>query len=157
MIHHIRFLKLPRVEVKGPSSTVIKALITVTTDLGDSFFPSRIALSAGLWFDGRLIAENSRLTWEHGMRSLWIEFRFSKTKQLRWPLQMHVSHAPGGQALNLLSVEALPQIIDVSSPPFPCPGDGEASKRVLRMFQLAPQKILRIHEDTGDSIARHIW
>ena len=157
MIHHIRFLKLPRVEVKGPSSVIIKALITVTTDLGDSFFPSRIALSAGLWFDGHLLAENSRFAWEHGMRSLWIEFILTKTKQLRWPLQMHVSHAPGGQALNLLSVEPLPQIIDVSSPPFPSQGDGEASKRVLRMFQLAPRQILRIHEDTGDSIARHIW
>lgn len=157
MIHHIRFLKLPRVEVTGPSSLVIKALITVTTDLGDSFFPSRIALSAGLWSDGHLLGENSRFTWQHGMRSLWIEFQLSKTKQLRWPLQMQISHAPGGQALNLLSVEELPQMIDVCSHPIRCQVDGEVSKRVLRVFHLASGEILRIHEDTGDSIARHIW
>ena len=157
MIHHIRFLKLPRVEVTGPSSLAIKALITITTDLGDSFFPSRIVLSAGLWSHGHLLAENSRFAWEHGMRSLWIEFTLTKTKQLRWPLQMQVSHAPGGQALNLLSVERLPQIIDVCSHPIPSQVDGEVSKRVIRMFQLGSGQMLRIHEDNGDSIARHIW
>ena len=157
MIHHIRFLKLPRVEVTGPSSCAIKALVTVTTDLGDSFFPSRIALSAGLWSDGHLLAENAGFIWQHGMRSLWIEFQLTKTKQLRRPLQMQISHASGGRALNLLSVEQLPRIIDICSPPIQSQVDGEVSKRVIRLFQYPSGHILRIHEDTGDSIARHIW
>ncbi len=157
MIHHVRFLKLPRVEANGPSSFAIKALITITTDLGDSFLPSRIALSAGLWSDTRLLVDKTRSIWQSGMRSLWIEFNVSKTKQVTWPLRMEISHGPGEQALNVLSLEQLPRVIDICSHPIPAKVGSEVSKRVLRVFQLATGPLLRIHEDTGDSIARHIW
>lgn len=157
MIHHIRFLKLPRVEVIGSSSLAIKALITITTDLGDSFLPAWVAISAGLWSDGRLVGEVARLNWQNGMRSLRVHFQLTDIEQLRWPLQMHISHAPAGRALNLLSLEQLPPIIDVCSYAIHSPAPDDGCKRVIRRFHLASGPILRIHEDSGDSIARHIW
>ena len=157
MIHHIRFLKLPRVEATDASSLAIKALITITTDLGDSFLPFHVAISAGLWSDGQLLTNVSRHVWQSGMRSLWIRFQLPNTKQLRWPIQMQISHAAGGRALNLLSVEQIPQIIDVGSPPIQLQVEKEASKRVVRTLHLASGPMVRIHEDTDDSIARHIW
>jgi hypothetical protein len=157
MIHHIRFLKLPRVERTSSSSLTVKALVTITTDLGDSFFPSSIALSAGLWSGDHLLADSAHFFWRNGMRSLWVELRLTTSQQINWPLHMQISHARGGRGLNLLSLEQLPQIIDVCSHPIHSPVAKEGSKRVSRLFQLASGQLLRIHEDTGDSIARHIW
>lgn len=157
MIHHIRFLKLPRVERTNPSYLTVKALITITTDLGDSFFPSSISLSAGLWSGDRLLADSAHFLWRNGMRSLWVELQFTTSPQIRWPLHMQISHARGGRGLNLLSLEHLPQIIDVCSHPIHPQIEHEGSKRVSRVFHLASGHLLRIHEDTGDSIARHIW
>ena len=48
MVHYVRFLKPPRSCSLEKSQTLVKALITVTTDLGDDFLPCDLALGTCL-------------------------------------------------------------------------------------------------------------
>lgn len=72
-------------------------------------------------------------------------------------MYMNVSHVTGGTMHNHLSLSSVPWIIDASSDPINSDVDAEVRKRVVRVLTLGPGLSLRMHEDTGDSIARHIW
>jgi len=75
LMRYVRFLKTPRIIVdKGSSRDEVFSLITITSDLGDSFLPYDVQLSAEL-----LTSEPSEKTvvwrtvqWVGGMRSLAI-------------------------------------------------------------------------------------
>ena len=91
------------------------------------------------------------------MRSLWVEIQIDKLPHVEWPMQMNVVHVAGKSLQNHLAIDSLPWIIDARSDPINSDIDAEVNKRVVRVLTLGPGLSLRMHEDTGDSIARHIW
>lgn len=132
--------------------------MTIATDLGDRFFPGRITLSAGLFPpDGRCMVSSNRFVWEQGMRCLWIEIRLHKIQHLEWPMQMNVSHMAGGIVHNALSLDSVPWIVDACSHFVHSDVKADISKQIVRAFTLSPGRLLYMHEDTGDSMSRHIW
>lgn len=49
------------------------------------------------------------------------------------------------------------EVISAYSPYFPLVHGGEAERFVQRRLSIGGGKILRIWEETGESIARHVW
>lgn len=84
-MRYIRFLKTPRVvSEKASSKSVISCLITITSDLGDSFFPHDVQLSAEVLLVGSgeetLIVWRT-VHWNPGMRTLPVSFPLPKQYQ----------------------------------------------------------------------------
>lgn len=91
------------------------------------------------------------------MRSLWVEIKINKLQLAEWPMQMNVFHDIDGMMHNHLAIDNIPWIIDAWSDPISSNIDADVHKRVIRILSLGPGLSLRMHEDIGDSIARHIW
>jgi len=156
-MRYIRFLKPPKIQNKS-----IRALITITSDLGESFFGEDVLLSTSIVsaaHDGEVYLRKG-LSWKAGMRSLQISFNFEKS-DIDWPVRVHVSlrncplsdhfekHHNGADLPNVISAWS-----DVLDPPN---GVLEASKTVERRFTPLNERQLKFWEETGESIARHIW
>jgi hypothetical protein len=156
-MHYIRFLKPPKLQ--GSS---IKTLITITSDLGESFLPDDVQLSASLRSadgHGEIYLRKS-LKWTSSSRSLSVVFNI-RDSDIEWPARVHVTqrnaplidrfekHHNGGDLPPIIS--AWSDVLD------PKDGINEASKTVERRFSPLNDRILSIWEETGESIARHIW
>ena len=156
-MRYIRFLKTPRIEGYD-----IKALITIASDLGDSFCDENLQLSASLRSaddHGELYLRRS-LKWTAGSRTLPITFNI-KDSDIDWPVRVHVAtrnsgvtdryeqHHHGGDSPSVIS--AWSDVLD------PNVAVIEASKTVERRFTPLNNRTLSIWEETGESIARHIW
>ncbi|KAK5689898.1 hypothetical protein LTR97_012658 [Elasticomyces elasticus] len=154
-MHYIRFLKTPKVEVvKG--SILLKAVITVTTDLGETFYPQDLELVATVRDteqDGDIYLRR-KLQWPGGARSLPVSFDLSR-QDVEWPACMHItSKTPKSTG----SVGFLPPIVDVwSAVVNPTKGQFESGWRVERRFASSAERTVSLLEDAGDSIARHLW
>ncbi|KIW03261.1 uncharacterized protein PV09_05481 [Verruconis gallopava] len=156
-MRYIRFLKPPKVH-----GSQIKTLITVTSDLGESFLPEAVQLSASLRsaVQHDTLYLRKKLQWEASMRSIPLTFDFDKS-DIVWPVKIHVTtrdaeltdHFERGQ--NGLSlppiISAWSDILDLQI------GINEAARMVERRFQPLSDRPLCIWEETGESIARHIW
>jgi hypothetical protein len=161
-MRYIRFLKTPRVVTeKGTSKKQISCLITITSDLGDSFLPYDLELSAEL-----LSSQPSEETkvwrtvqWTAGMRSLPITFPLAKhcvTSKLR--VRVGVEPKSTYDAFDKLSEEGTCGVVSAWSPRFdPFASAGATEKLVERRFDLSGGHIVSICEETGESIARHLW
>ncbi|KAF3038806.1 hypothetical protein E8E12_005118 [Didymella heteroderae] len=158
-MRYIRFLKTPRIVTeKGTGKSQIHCLVTITSDLGDSFFP----------FDAELVAEliNSQddhilvwrtVAWVGGMRTLAITLPLKKSYASR-PLRMRVGIEQKAQYdtfENLCQAESQ-GIVSAWSAEFNPNGVKEAVKLVERRFKVA-QRVMSVWEETGESIARHLW
>lgn len=173
-MHYIRFLKSPRLIDNSlrntPSSLTAK--ITITTDLGESFLWEDLVVLADLVSeDGEtLIGQGIEYAWKgrEGMRGLEVSLRIPKRTE--GVVRMRVR--PGSNALdvenfsdgvervfregegNVVGVRSMD--VKLSPPPF-------ISKEVQlplaeRVFRIGEGKeALHIWEETGESIARHIW
>jgi hypothetical protein len=156
-MRYIRFLKPPKVQ-----HSEIKCLITITSDLGDSFLPENVDLSASLRSaeDHGEIYLRKAIKWQAGMRSLAISFNV-RDCDIDWPAQVHV--APKGSPLSdhfekHQDGSDLPSIISAWSDVLdPTEGIYEAARMVERRFIPLSNRTLCIWEETGESIARHIW
>lgn len=161
-MHYIRFLKAPRFSegARGRPGSV-SALITVTSDLGDSFFFRDVTLTVELAQEGgdpTSILASKEIQWKIGMRTLKVELRFIPPKKTF--VSMAISGVTGGTppaddvsqpvGCNL-------RIVSVYSSPFKLVDGEEAGRFVERRLIIGCNKILRIWEETGESIARHIW
>ncbi len=163
MVHYIRFLKAPQLYPVSSTRQVVKALISITTDLGDDFLPNDVLLSANLIHcngDADTINECQPALWKAGMRVLRIEVEVDATrsKDMR-PLSLLVETANRGPATLF---EGLPLVVLCET--VSCRSDvggstirKEISTRIERRFMLQPSNMLSIFEDIGESIARHIW
>jgi len=163
MVHYIRFLKAPQLYPVSSTRQVVKALISITTDLGDDFLPIDVLLRAKLIHsneDADTINECQAALWKAGMRVLRFEVEVDATrsKNMR-SLGLLVETANRGPATLF---EGLPLVVlcDIVS----CRSDvggstimKDVSTRVERRFMLQPSNVLSILEDIGESIARHIW
>lgn len=154
-MHYIRFLKNPKIEVKK-KSCIVKALITVATDLGDDFLSVNLKIY-GLLVRGSEILAMQDTQWESGMRALQLELPPVVVALLKAPSTLVVSPFHDlDKALVRLSLEHLPHIIPVWSEPFTLDdngGYGGCQRKVIS----TSNAVVAIHEDPGDSIARHLW
>ncbi|CAK3841591.1 UPF0665 family [Lecanosticta acicola] len=151
-MHYIRFLKTPKVSVDR-GTVLLKAVLTVTTDLGETFYLQDVDLVVTL----RDVAEDGevyirkRVPWRAGQRSVDVSFDLSR-QDIEWPACMHVG------VKNARANGFLPAIADVWSGTLdPVKGQFESGWRVERRFASLAERPLCLLEDAGDSIARHLW
>ncbi|KAF2769877.1 hypothetical protein EJ03DRAFT_361762 [Teratosphaeria nubilosa] len=155
-MHYIRFLKTPKIEVSHQTTVTLKAVVTVTTDLGETFYPHPLDIVATLRSsdpDGDIYLRR-RLTWPAaGARSLPVAFDLSR-QDVEWPACLHVSAKnTSGKATGFL-----PAVTDVWSGTMnPIKGQFESGWRVERRFTSLAERQVSLLEDAGDSIARHLW
>ncbi|KAK7522253.1 putative methyltransferase-domain-containing protein [Phyllosticta citriasiana] len=155
-MRYIRFLKVP----KGDSKS-ISCVITITSDLGDDFLAEDVALSATIRSpkDRGDIFLRKSFNWTAGMRALPVDFDLRHC-DLDWPVVVHVGSK--GQLADYFETQMagaeLPAVISVLSSPLHFPGGiYEAEKKVQRRLVPLSNRPLEIWEETGESIARHIW
>ena len=184
-MHYIRILKPPRL-LPSSTPLSLSAKITITTDLGESFLVSNIPLLAELEFeDGTLVlgeGKSREYVWRgrDGMRSLEIVVPIilprGKRKLEGEVVRMLIRPKEGDFAVdsfeNVLDGQNVPReeegeggvvavrsmSIDISpaAKPDRVSGVGMA-ERVFSFGSGHDVKKVRIWEETGESIARHIW
>lgn len=153
----VRFLKTPRiVDNEGPSQSHMYCLITITSDLGDSFLPYGISLSTELWFQDKVVLRKTA-HWGAEMRSLAIKTPINK-EQMCWPLRVRVGCGSGPDNFEQLNdpdrggiVSAWSTFLD------PLKNERLTARLVERQIILSNLCPLNIWEETGESIARHMW
>lgn len=142
----------------------LKAVITITTDLGETFYPDDLPLAASLRAletDGDIFLRRT-FTWTAGSRVLPINLDITRS-EAEWPATLHVAVRNRYGYLSdhferLYAPDDLPSVISVWSEALhPTKGSLLSSTRVQRQFTPLSDRSLRIFEDTGDSIARHLW
>jgi hypothetical protein len=153
----VRFLKTPKVNVENGNTVLLKAVITVTTDLGETFYPEPLDLVASLRStdaDGDIYLRR-RMKWPgNGARSLAITLDLSK-QDVEWPACLHAAVKKDG---SVRPAGFLPPIVDIWSGTLnPTKGQFESGWRVERRFVSLAERTLSLLEDAGDSIARHLW
>ncbi|EGD94130.1 hypothetical protein TESG_01655 [Trichophyton tonsurans CBS 112818] len=169
MPHYVRFLKPPRIETGS-----IKTLVTLTTDLGDSFLAEEVELRASVL---RVDSENDSLkndrrsvqcikqknfTWTSASRQVLIAIDGLQLDLRRHAVRLHVGpadrggHQPGPDDDFAVS-SAIPTVISAWSPPFGGPDSHQADKLALRWLRTRCPAEVRIWEETGNNLARHIW
>ncbi|KAK4126811.1 hypothetical protein N657DRAFT_565224 [Parathielavia appendiculata] len=170
-MHYIRFCRPPEVH-SGRSQSSVKIVLTITTDLSDSFLSPRSPVQLAVigayteHNDGRsqlipvFLTQNNPPAWRAGMRVLKLDLplppRPIETIQIR-PLSRQLTALstedvlPGNQGLIMAVYADMPR-----------QGDGRAPSVCFRSLRLsagdvAAGQTLQIEEDLGESIARHIW
>ncbi|RYP92229.1 hypothetical protein DL770_001648 [Monosporascus sp. CRB-9-2] len=184
-MHYIRLLRPPTVDTSNPIDPVLSVLLTITTDLGDSFLYPDDPIVLVFWFpvgDDRKASLRTGLIlkpldsgrpvmWEAGMRVLNLKLHFPK-EALDCKASLKVS-----------ALERDPQIVSLSESRYLLPWrvkeDGRQSQGLIAdltiefnsgVFSASVRKlacqhkrdelshvIIAIEEDIGESIARHIW
>jgi Lysine methyltransferase len=152
MVHYLRFLSPPQVSESQKKVYTISVVIAVTTDLGDALFPGDVDLSV------RLVDAESNsdklcekgVTWTGTSRALKVALQVSGKYASR-TLRMHVASA------DTKTSELVPHILDVWSMAFEVADKQRAEPLVDRELSISTTANLRIREETGESIARHIW
>ena len=157
MVYYIRFLKTPQIYQKKKENPLIKIAVAVTTDLGDAFFPGKLLLGYEILAVGDRIV-NKDIDGIHCSEStmcLRVEIPVERSHCLK-PLRMHVfpKSINGAEDIQLGDI---PPIVDIWSDSFMLSDRDTSSWRVERRLALGNIPPLRIWEDVGDSIARHIW
>lgn len=157
-MRYIRFLKTPRTTPgKTPGKHQVSCLITITSDLGDSFFPHDAELVAEL-----IDAQNEEIlvwrtvTWAASMRTLAITLPLKKSYAGR-SLRVRIGTEQEGKydMFENLCDRDSQGIVSAWSADFDLKGK-EAERLVERRFKVG-QRVISVWEETGESIARHLW
>ncbi|KZM20967.1 uncharacterized protein EKO05_0008442 [Ascochyta rabiei] len=159
-MRYVRFLKPPRITTdKGATKSHVFCLVTITSDLGDSFFPHHVELAAELVSPerGGEMCVWRTVQWAAGMRSLAISLPLKKSYASR-ALRVRVGVEPKAQsdALHDLSHPDAHGIVSAWSADFNSPPNAGGAKLVQRRFTIG-QAVVSVWEETGESIARHLW
>lgn len=177
-MHYIRLVRPASVNTSNPDAPILSLKLAITTDLGDTFLstdePVDLCLAAGKPNSGMsmerlpplLNSVNGRVRWMAGMRVLKVEQPLTKdlicgrtsitigslgcgkddvsALELQYLLPWHTKdHDISTGLVALLDVELV---------------DGVASDIAVRSFaSQALGRSLKIEEEIGESIARHIW
>ena len=155
MVYYVRFLKPPVLSEVDEKTVLITSVVTVTTDLGDIALPSNVDLLVRLVEvkDTDQIIDQLIYPWQGGKRALSIFQTCPKTHE-KGNLRVHVSTPETEQS----RVEfRIPGILDIWSSPFRLEQLGRSSTMVERRFEFAGNVCISIWEETGNTIARHIW
>ncbi|GFF28307.1 UPF0665 family protein C23C4.06c [Aspergillus udagawae] len=163
MVYYIRFLKTPRFQSQKAGPVTVTALICITTDLGDAFLAQDIDLQVTVNSNGsgRTLYKES-LQWKAGKRELSLSLgpfsaRLSQEAIVLGVTAIDPQRAGPPGSDHLLDTSKLPLVISGWSAPFGGSEPLAAEKLVERRFRPKNQLDLRIWEETGNSIARHIW
>lgn len=160
---YIRFLKAPVVRDRK-----LSALITITSDLGESFLASDAALhvtleiASGAPAKAGVYAQKDAL-WKAGMRSLVVELGVpARARAGQEPAQLHVrskqpTPQPGAAGLaggfGCVVVPAWSAPLDLRNNV----QVARAERLVQRRLPVSGRAPLRVWEEAGESIARHLW
>lgn len=159
MVFYIRFLKPPKLSFVNPSHPLVKTLVTITSDLGESIYRGDLPLWVAFVSpdDGKhIILSSKRFHWKGGMRCLWIEIEQKQILEVTWPAQMVVA-AHSKAVVDDLSLENVPVVVSAWSDSFDAGGAKGPSQWVMRKFEPTGGIALCIREESGESIARHVW
>lgn len=160
-MRYVRFLKPPRVVAdKSTSKPQISCLITITSDLGDSFLPYDLELAAELLslHQTEEVVVWRTVQWKAGMRSLPITFPLIKgSKAHKYRIRIGGEPKSTYDDFNKLSGEATCGVVSAWSQEFSPSTSTTAAKLVDRRFRLSNDQVIRLSEETGESIARHLW
>ncbi|KAE8349520.1 putative methyltransferase-domain-containing protein [Aspergillus coremiiformis] len=163
MVYYIRFLKTPKIQKLKGGSLSVSALICIATDLGDAFLAQDVDLLVTLTLkDSEKVLHQEPLSWKAGKRELPILLGPFHPQLSQHIIILSVSAADGRKPRSpsldsLLGNPGVPLVISGWSAPFGGPGSLVAEKLVERRFGPKDCLNLRIWEETGNSIARHIW
>ncbi|KAJ5273449.1 hypothetical protein N7478_008574 [Penicillium angulare] len=173
MVYYIRFLKPPKFhqekEKKNSKQSrpqlkktvFITALICITTDLGDDFLAEDVDLVA-TWAQrsSRQSMDQCALKWQAGCRQVSISmgpYSVDHVAQHEAVLQIRTQAIPQV----ILGIDSTPLVISGCSAHFSWHAQSKPAeklvKRELRITDSTPALSLNIWEETGNSIARHIW
>lgn len=171
-MHYVRFLKLPSLSrpSRDPRELQLTAKITITSDLGESFLAVDLPLLVMLVDHSGQPFQTQSYDWKSGNRQLEISLRIAKATQeiqaVRWPCQVliqprNVELCPHSLAKLLnhkkVSDEPIGQVLAVLSPHLHSKPSVSTDRRVQRRIKLNNGHDLCIWEETGESIAKHIW
>lgn len=169
-MHYIRFLKPPRVLPSSPQT--LSAKITVTTDLGESFLCADVSLAVELEHGNKSsVMEAKEYLWKgrDGMRSLEISTPIIATgKRYNYPVvSMLVRPKEDKYAMdtfdavlgkeNIHNSEDSGGIVAVRSMDVYLNGQKSSMASMAERVFSSAGKEIHIWEETGESIARHIW
>lgn len=161
-MRYVRFLKTPRIAAaKNSQRKDVTCLVTITSDLGDSFLPNDVQLCAQLLLCTPVeehVLVWTTVQWTSGMRSLSIAIPLPKHHALASSsLRVRIGTEPGNSYDDYaaLAEEDVRGVVSATSPAFTL--DKEAPKLAERRFRLSNDSNLCIWEETGESIARHLW
>jgi hypothetical protein len=168
-MHYIRFLKPPK--LVSPPSPVLSAKITVTTDLGESFLFSDLVLVMELESQsGRKIpslGDGKEYLWKgsDGMRSLEVSVPVPASKRsetmrvLIRPKENKHKMDYFKDMLHEATVlsEDYGRVMAVRSMDIDLSKTGQQGVGMARRVLSMRDKTVSICEETGESIARHIW
>ena len=151
MVHYIRFLRTPQVSETKKKSIHVSAVVCITTDLGDAFLAQNLELEIQLLAAAKPydVLQSQKLSWQDDSRALKVSMT-CPAKFLSRSVRLHVAPAKPTSAI-------VPELMDVWSDTFLLIDKQRSEPIVERQFRLLPGTPLRSWEETGDSIARHIW
>jgi hypothetical protein len=162
LMRYIRFLKTPRVVVeKETTRKQISCLITITSDLGDSFLPYNVQLSAELLSSQSTeeVVAWKTIQWSAGMRSLPVTFPLAKNRKFSaYRVKVGLEPKSTHDEYSKLSEEGTCGVVSAWTSQFdPFATNDNPEKLVERRFRLSSGLVVTICEETGESIARHLW
>jgi hypothetical protein len=158
MVYYIRFLKTPRLQKQKASSVSASALVCITTDLGDEFLSQDVDLLVTLHparQETKILCQE-RLQWHGGRREIPIALGPVPANISQQSMIMKVT-ATKSTSSDLLDQHSIPLVISCWSATFGGRQSLVADKLVERRFRVNQSVELSIWEETGNSIARHIW
>lgn len=159
-MRYVRFLKTPRITAeKGTNRSNVYCLVNITSDLGDSTLPYDATLVAELISpdQGDQVLSSRCVKWTADMRTLAVTLPL-KPQQKNIPLRVRIGVTPRATFDTfsfLSSPDSCPAIVSAWSASFT--SQKEAVKLAERRFQIAPTLTITVWEETGESIARHLW
>lgn len=155
MVHYIRFLRTPQVADVSRKSLDVSAVVAVTTDLGDAFLSQELTLIARVidaTRNGEILC-SAEFSWKIGSRAAKISVPCnSKVNGRLVCLQVTTR-----DTISACTSCEVPAVVDVWSPTFHIKPRAKSEALVERRLQLTGKITAKIWEETGDSIARHIW
>ena len=172
-MHYIRFLKPPQItrDAKVSDHHILYAKITVVNDLGESFLWCDIPIEATIRDSNGVTVATQSLLWKCERRQLEVRLVMSakqaRKEGYRPPYRLSVWPSTGD-----FTPYTLAEVLSINRGQTNRPADGavlrglsasfgakvESIRPVIyRNFKLNGGITMSIDEDTGESIARHIW
>lgn len=140
--------------------------VTITTDLGDDFLAADTLIHAFLVRDGdnsakpkETVVARAKFIWKSGSRVLQLSIPRVAILALKDRVSLLVStssEATRSSQIPLGTLDRLPSVL----PAWSCPFDlihNEPASYVERQLAVSKTVTLRVYEEMGESIARHVW
>ena len=153
MVWYIRFLNTIR-ELAIHKVSYIDFVITITTDLGEEFYPADIDIHIYAVAKDETKQHARNFLWRAGMRVLPIRVPWDSTWTKALALEVSTSSSGG---IDTLQENHMPEIVGARNNFLREGSRARTYIHVERVFSLDEGSQLRVWEEIGESIARHIW